>query len=105
MATRPATTQATPTTMWKRTTARKPGSIDGTGTPKTMVGPSGMRSSLCRRSERIGATGLDCRALVAHRRLEQTRYRANAFEARRDRSSVDLIEDMAAFLARPDDLR
>src|SRR4029453_12399541 len=105
MATRPARTQATPTRMWKRTTARKPGSVEGTGTPNTMVVSSGMRSSLSHRLLQIGATSLGCRAIVAHPPLQQARYPKNAFEACRDRAGIDLIEDMAAFLARPDDLR
>src|SRR5829696_10336832 len=104
MATKPATTQATPTTMWNRTTARKPGSVEGTGRPNTMVMSSGMRSLLSHRFAWIGATGLGCRAIVTHRRLEQTRYRENAFETCRHRPRVDLIEDVPAFLARPDDL-
>ena len=40
--------------------------------------------SLSHRLVRIGATGLGCCAIVAHCRLEQTRYRENAFEACRD---------------------
>src|SRR5687768_15891544 len=105
MATMPATTQVTPITMWNRTTARKPGSVEGTGRPNTMVMSSGIRSLLSRRFVRIRATGLGCRAIVTHRHLEQTRYRENAFETCRDRPRVDLIEDVPAYLARPDDLR
>src|SRR4030095_11285709 len=87
MAAIPAPTQAMPTRIWKRTTARKTGSTEGTGTPNTMVASPGMDF----------ASG-DLRSW-AHCRGEQTCYRENAFEAFRDCCSVDLIEHVPALCA------